>query len=114
MHALDSAAPDSLGASPSLSDWPSAAYGVNASLDSAAWTEEGGCGRPTLGVLTVTFGPLGAAAVQAVHRLRPAPQQKIMTKRTGRMRMVIPFGRPVVQACRSAASGLVRPARSAG
>src|SRR5580658_8414384 len=65
MHALDSASPDSLGASPSLSDWPSAAYGVNASRDTAAWAEDGGAGRPTAGVLTAVTGPLDAPAVQA-------------------------------------------------
>jgi len=45
---------------------------VNAIRDSAAWTEEGGAGLPTLGVLTVTSGPLGALAVQAA---RPWQQQ---------------------------------------
>ena len=96
---------DSPGASPSLLDWPSAAYGVNASLDSAAWTEEGGCGVPTVGVLTVTSGPVDAPAV---HADRPAVQM-ISRTRPGRMRTIIPF-----HARRSAASGLVRAARRAG
>src|SRR5580693_2573073 len=83
MHALDSASPDSLGASPSLSDWPSAAYGVNASRDSAAWAEDGGAGRPTAGVLTAVTGPLDAAAV---HADRPA-QQQIRRKKVYRARI---------------------------
>src|SRR5580692_12896040 len=83
MHALDSASPDSLGASPSLSDWPSAAYGVNASRDTAAWAEDGGAGRPTAGVLTAVTGPLDAAAV---HADRPA-QQQIRRKGLGRARI---------------------------
>src|ERR1700685_2368131 len=87
MHALESAAPDSLGASPSLSDWPSAAYGVNASRDSAAWTEDGGAGRPTAGVLTAVTGPLDASAV---HADRPA-QQQISRKRAGRARIFHSF-----------------------
>src|SRR5271170_7679223 len=110
MHALASASPDSLGASPSLLDWPSAAYGVNASLDRAAWTEDGGDGRPTDGELTVTSGPLDAAAV---HADRPA-QQQVRRKRPGQARIIIPSERTLVHACRNAASGLVRAARSAG
>src|SRR5215471_5165701 len=78
MHATARAKSDSPGASPSLLDWPSAAYGVNASLDSAAWGEEGGCGLPTLGVLTVVSGPLGAPAVQAA---RAAQQQAARPRR---------------------------------
>jgi hypothetical protein len=110
MYALDSAYSDSPGASPSLSDWPSAAYGVNASLDRAAWTDAGGAGRPTLGVLTVTSGPLDASAVQAD---RPA-QQQIRSTRAGRARIFISSERTVVHACRNAASGLVRAPRRAG
>src|SRR5580692_9711868 len=110
MHALESAAPDWLGASPSLSDWPSAAYGVNAMRDSAACAEEGGAGRPTAGVLTAVTGPVDAAAV---HADRPA-QQQIRRKRVGRARIFISSERAVVHACRNAASGLVRAARSAG
>src|SRR5580700_2508450 len=87
MHALDSASPDSFGASPSLLDWPSAAYGVNASRDSAAWTEVGGAGRPTAGVLTAVTGPLDAAAVQAD---RPA-QQQIRRKGIDRARIFLSF-----------------------
>src|SRR5580693_1631816 len=84
MHALASASPDSLGASPSLLDWPSAAYGVNAMRDSAAWAEDGGAGRPTAGVLlTAATGPLDAAAV---HADRPA-QQQIRRKKVYRARI---------------------------
>src|SRR5580700_11579248 len=90
MHALASASPDSLGASPSLLDWPSAAYGVNAMRDSAAWAEDGGAGRPTAGVLTAATGPLDAAAV---HADRPA-QQQIRRKRLDRARIFISSERP--------------------
>src|SRR5215469_2268160 len=89
MHALASALVDSPGARPSLLDRPSAAYEVNASRDSAAWAEEGGCGLPTLGVLTAVFGPPEGAAVQAA---RPA-QQQIRTPRLVRMRIVVPLTR---------------------
>src|ERR1700745_2972826 len=78
---------DSLGASPSLLDWPSAAYGVNAIRDSADWAEKGGCGLPTLGVLTATSGPLGALAV---HAARPTQQQ---VSRPVPRRIVVPFTR---------------------
>jgi hypothetical protein len=40
---------------------------VSASLDRAAWAETGAGGLPTLGVVTVVFGPFGAAAMQAVR-----------------------------------------------
>jgi hypothetical protein len=45
---------------------------VNASLDSAAWTEDGGAGRPALGVLTAVSGPRGGPAA---HAVTPAQQQ---------------------------------------
>ena len=108
MHALDSASPDSLGASPSLLDWPSAAYGVNASRDSAAWAEDGGVGRPTAGVLTAVTGPLDAAAA---HAVRPAQQQ--ISRPMAKAHFSIAHHR-AFHACRNAASGLVRAARSAG
>src|SRR5580692_7969991 len=104
MHALESAAPDWLGASPSLLDWPSAAYGVNAMRDSAAWAEDGGAGRPTAGVLTAVTGPVDAAAV---HADRPA-QQQVRSKRVDRARIFHFLRTAVVHACRNAASGLVR------
>src|SRR5579859_1267047 len=110
MHAPASAGPDSPGDSPSSSDWPSAAYGVNAMRDSAAWAEDGGAGRPTAGVLTAVTGPVDAAAV---HADRP-PQQQVRSKRVYRARIFISSERAVVHACRNAASGLVRAARNAG
>src|SRR5215469_17868765 len=89
MHALDSLAGDSPGASPSLSDRPSAAYGVNAIRDSAAWTESGGAVLPTAGSVTVTSGPLDVAAV---HAARPPQQMAVSsTPAPVRMRMVAPF-----------------------
>src|SRR5215469_10654188 len=89
MHALDSLAGDSPGASPSLSERPSAAYGVNAIRDSAAWTESGGAGLPTAGSVTVASGPLDVAAV---HAARPAQQMPVIsTPAQVRMRIVVPF-----------------------
>ena len=82
---------------------------MNASRDSAAWTEEGGGGLPTLGVVTVTFGPRGAPAV---HAVRPA-QQQISSHRPIPCRIIVPF-RAAAHALRSAASGLVRAARTDG
>src|SRR5271170_5647530 len=64
---------------------PSAAYGVNASPESAAWAEAGAGGLPTLGVVTVLSGPLGAAAVHAVR----AAQQQARRQRPVRMRIVV-------------------------
>ncbi len=78
--------------------------------DSAAWAEDGGAGRPTAGVLTAVTGPLDAAAV---HADRPV-QEQIRRKRVYRARIFISSERTVVHACRSAARGLVRAARSAG
>src|ERR1022692_2990859 len=81
----------------------------------AAATEAGAGGRPTAGVVTVAAGPLGGPAVQAVRTA-----QQIRRPQLVRMRIIVPFhaspgiGRAAVHACRRAASGLVRAARSAG
>jgi len=65
---------------------------VNAIRDSAAWTEEGGCGLPTLGVLTATSGPLGALAVHAAKPVQVSRAQQQIS-RPARRRIVVPFRR---------------------
>src|SRR5215472_10369716 len=113
MHAPASAYPDSPGASPSLLEVPSSAYELNGECERAASTDVGGGGLPTLGVVTVVLGPLGAAAV---HAARPAQQARIPIAM--RMRILVPFGDAPARRCvappagwcgRHAGPGMRRP-----
>src|SRR5580693_1875143 len=85
MHDAASAESDSLGASPSSALVPSSTYGVKGSLDSAARTESGGGGVPTLGAVTLVSGPLVPVAVHAVRAA-----QQIRIPRPMRIRVMVP------------------------